>query len=283
MKSFQRRPWQTLTITLLVLGVLVLAFGGFLTPLAGLALRPILPIQEWLNSRFLAFQTLFAAPADTARLQQENAQLQQEVSQLQAQVIALQQQVTEVEILSALLDFARAQPANEYQAAAVIGRDPSPFLQYILINRGSDDGLRRGMPVVSAQGLVGRIAAVTANAARVQLISDPASLVDVRIQPAEADGILNGSVTADLFITQIPVSASIQPGDLVLTSGLGGQYPANILVGQITSVRSEATALFQLASVGPVSDLTRLEIVLVIINFRPIDIAPLLPTPAGGP
>lgn len=283
MKPNTRRPWQPLVILLIVLGVLVLAFGGFLTPLAGAVLRPIAPVQIWLNTRFLAFQNLFNAPADTARLQQENAQLQQEVAELQTQIIALQQQVTEVEILSALLDFARAQPQNQYQAAAVIGLDPSPFLRYILINRGSDDGLRRGMPVVSAQGLVGRITAVTASAARVQLITDPASLVDVRIQPAEADGILVGSLTASLSIDQIPVNASIQPGDLVLTSGLGGQYPANVLVGQVTSVRREATALFQQAAIVPVTDFSKLTIVLIITNFRPLDVSPLIPTPAGAP
>ncbi len=283
MKPFKRPSWQPLAVGLLAIGVLVLAFGGYLNPVAGALLRPLEPVQVWLNTRFLAFQTLVNAPADTANLQQENAQLREEVAALQTQIIALQQQVTEVEILSALLDFARAQPQNEYQAAAVIGIDPSPFLHYILINRGSDDGLRRGMPVVSAEGLVGRIAAVTASAARVQLITDPSSLVDVRIQPAEVDGILAGSLTAALSVEQIPVSVSLQPGDLVLTSGLGGQYPANILVGQLTSVRQEATALFQQAALDPVTDFRRLTIVLVITNFRPLDVTPLIPDPAGSP
>ncbi len=283
MKPFKRPSWQPLAVGLLALGVLVLAFGGYLNPVAGAALGPLEPIQVWLNTRFLAFQSILNAPAETPNLQQENAQLREEIAALQSQIIALQQQVTEVEILSALLDFARAQPQNEYQAAAVIGLDPSPFLHYILINRGSDDGLRRGMPVVSAEGLVGRIAAVTASAARVQLITDPGSLVDVRIQPAEADGVLNGSLTAALTVEQIPVSASVQAGDLVLTSGLGGQYPANVLVGQLTSVRQEATALFQQAALDPVVDFNRLTIVLVITNFRPLDVSPLLPTPAGSP
>ena len=72
----------------------------------------------------------------------------------------------------------------------------------------------------------------------------------------------------------------IQPGDLVLTSGLGGNYPSNLLIGQVTGIRSQAVNLFQTASVQPVVDFTQLEIVLVITNFRAIDTTPLIPTPA---
>ena len=80
----------------------------------------------------------------------------------------------------------------------------------------------------------------------------------------------------------LPQSASIQVGDLVLTSGLGGNYPANILIGQVASVRKRETDLFQSASVQPVVDFSALQILLVITNFTPVDIAPLIPTP-GAP
>lgn len=276
-----RPSWQTIALSLAAVGILVLALGGYLNPATSTVLSPVLGVQQWITTRVQAFQSLFGEPGDTVRLQQRNAELEAQVAELQAQVVELQQQVTEVDILSALLDFARAQPQNEYEAAAVIARDPSPFLQYVIINKGSDDGMRRGMPVVSDQGLVGRISAVTANAARVQLIIDAGSIVNVQIQPAESDAEMQGSVTSDLHLILIPQDAAVQPGDLVLTSGLGGNYPANILIGQISSVRRQATALFQEASVQSVVDFNRLEIVLVIVNFRPIDIAPLLPSGEG--
>ncbi|KAA3648847.1 MAG: rod shape-determining protein MreC [Chloroflexi bacterium] len=283
MNSTSPRPWQSITIVLIVIGILALALGGYLTPITRAVLTPITPVQSWLSTRFQAFQTVFTAPNDTALIQQRNAELEAEIARLQTQIIELQQQVTEVEILTSLLDFAKAQPENDYEAAAVIGQDPSPFLKYIIINKGSDDGLRRGMPVVSEQGLVGRIAAVTANAANVQLITDPAAVVNVRIQPAEVDATLQGSITSEITLDLIPQDAEIQPGDLILTSGLGGNYPANILVGQIASVRQQATALFQTASVQPVVDFERIEIVLIIVNFQPIDISPLIPEPTPVP
>ena len=185
--------------------------------------------------------------------------------------------MTEVEILSALLDFARAQPQNEYQAAAVIGQDPSPFLQYVIINRGSDDGLRRGMPVVSNKGLVGRIDAVTANAARVQLINDADSAINVNIQPSDDTGILVGGLNGEITIEKVPQNAQIKPGDTVLTSGMGGAYPANILIGTVSGVQEQPSDLFQTATVQPFVDFSQLEILLVIKNFQSIDVTDLIP------
>jgi rod shape-determining protein MreC len=283
MNSSSRSPLQTITLTLVVVGLLVLALGGYLTPLTSSVLAPVLSVQNWISTRFQTFQDFFNAPSDLARLRQRNAELEAEVTRLQTEIIALQQQVTETEILTALLDFARAQPESTYRAAAVIGVDPSPFLKYVMINRGSDDGLRRGMPVVSDQGLVGRIAAVTANAARVQLITDPASFVNVRIQPSGADALMVGGITSEITLDLIPQDINVEAGNLVLTSGLGGNYPPDILVGQLTSVREQATALFQAGAVQPVVDFERLEIVLVILNFQPIDISPLIPEATPAP
>ncbi len=88
-----------------------------------------------------------------------------------------------------------------------------------------------------------------------------------------------GSITGELTLEMIPQSAEVQIGDLVLSSGLGGNYPPNILIGQIVSVRQKETDLYQSAAIQPVVDFSQLEIVLVIINFSPIDISPLAPTP----
>ena len=138
------------------------------------------------------------------------------------------------------------------------------------------------MPVVSSQGLVGRVAAVTADGARVQLITDPDTAINVRIQPSGAEGLLQGSITGDLTIEAIAQDAKINNGDLVLTSGLGGNYPPDMLIGQISGVRQRPVELFQTASVEPVADFSQLEIVLVIVNFRPVNISPLIPS-ADGP
>ncbi len=273
------RSFQTAALAILVVGILLLALGGYLTPISRVALSPFISTQTWLASRYLAIRDFMTAPRDVVRLAQINDQLEAEVSRLQSQIIELQQQNSELQVLSALLDFARTHSENEYITAAVIGRDISPFLHYVIINRGSDDGLRRGMPIVSSQGLVGRVAAVTADGARVQLITDPDTAINVRIQPSGAEGFLQGSITGDITVEAIPQDANIQTGDLVLTSGLGGNFPPDMLIGQVSGVRQRPVELFQTATVEPVVDFSQLEIVLVIVNFRPVNIAPLIPTP----
>jgi rod shape-determining protein MreC len=205
--------------------------------------------------------------------------LESEVAQLQTQVINLQQQVTETNILSALVDFARANPQYSYKAASVIGRDPSPFLSYVIINIGSDQGLLPGMPVVTDRGLVGRVDAVIGEAARVQLITDSTSTVDVRLQSSNTEAILDGSVTGGLSLDMISQTATVTVGDVVLTSGLGGIFPPNLLVGQVVSVRKLDYELFQQAAIQPNVDFNQLGFVLVITNFASVNINPLIVTP----
>ena len=258
---------------------MALALGGYFSSGSNVFTSSLINMQSWLSSRYVAVQDFFTAPRDMASLRQRNSELEIEVSELQSQLIQLQQAAGQTQILAALVDFAQANPENKYKAAAVIGRDPSPFLQYVMINRGSNDGIQRGMPVVTNQGLVGRVDAVIADAARVQLITDPASSVNVRLKNAEANASLVGSVTGDVTLDLIPQDVALQAGDLVLTSGLGGGYPPDLIVGQVINVRTRDFDLFQQATVQPVVDFNRLQIVLVIVNFKPVDFSPLVPTP----
>ena len=277
------RSLQT-TITFLVIGgILVLAFGGAFGSASRSLTAALIDIQSWITSRFVGFQDFATAPRDIVTLRQRNAELEAQVSQLQAQLIELQQRVNETEILAALVDFSRSNPESTYKAASVIGRDPSPFLHYIIINRGSNDDIRRGMPVVTTQGLVGRVDAVIADAARVQLVTDPASSVNVYLQNADTTAVLYGSVTGDISLDLISQNVTVEAGDLILTSGLGGGYPADLIIGQVVTVRALEFELFQQATVQPAVDFSRLEIVLVITNFRPVDIAPLEPVTPLNP
>jgi rod shape-determining protein MreC len=277
-KSFPR-TLQTTIIFLVVGGIMALALGGYFSSASNVFTGSLVDAQSWFSARFVALQDFFTSPRDIASLRQRNAELEAEVAELQSQLIQLQQQVGETQILAALVDFAQANPENRYRGAAVIGRDPSPFLHYVIINRGSNDGILRGMPVVTNQGLIGRVDAVIADAARVQLITDPASSVNVRLQNAETEASLVGSVTGDLTLELIPQDIKVQSGDLVLTSGLGGGYPPDLIIGQVVSVRSRDFDLFQQATVQPVVDFNQLKIVLVIVNFKPVDFSPLEPVP----
>ncbi|HOG20951.1 MAG TPA: rod shape-determining protein MreC [Flexilinea sp.] len=270
-----KKNWQKIVATLIISGVIFLALSGFLTQSLSGLIDPIIQVQKWTAERIQTVYEFFTIPRDVTQLRAENQALQEQVSLLQTEIIQLQQDLKEADILYSLLGFARGRPEETYIAAAVIGVDPSPFLQYILIDKGSDDGIAYNMPVVTEKGLVGRISAVTASAARVQLITDAGSLVNAHVVEADADGVVKGSVTADLTIEMVSPEAELQAGQIVQTSGLGGNFPAEVVIGQILNVNKLENELFQSASIQPAEDFSNLQAVLVVANFRPSNVEPL--------
>jgi rod shape-determining protein MreC len=279
MKNLFSRSAQTTILFLVVVGILALALGGYFNFVSNDFNNMLVTTQSWISSRFLAIQDFLTVPRDVIALRQQNAALQNDMARLQAQVVQLQQQVAETQALAALVNFSRSNPDSSYTAASVIGRDPSPFLHYIIIDKGSNDGLRRGMPVVTDQGLVGRVDAVISSAARVQLITDAASVINVRLEKTGREAQLIGTISGGLALDLIPQDVVIGPGDVVLTSGLGGGYPTDLIVGQVLTTRKQDSDLFQQATIQPVVDFAQLKIVLIITDFRPVDITPLKPTP----
>jgi len=281
MKSVSPRNLRNAVVVFLVTGILLLAISGFLRPVLGVVMDPFISTQRWLSDRFMAVYDYFTLPRDVTDLLVRNAQLEAEVSSLQTQVIQLQEQLQEADVLYSLLDFARARPQDNYVAAAVIGRDPIPFLHYLIIDHGTDDGIQHGMPVVTEQGLVGRIDAVTAGAARVQLITDPGSVVNVRLQNQNSEGQIYGSVTGEVTLGMVAQNVNLSAGEILLTSGLGGNFPTDVFVGQVLEITRSDNQLFQSASVQPVVDFDTIRAVLVITSFRSVNITPLIP--ALGP
>jgi rod shape-determining protein MreC len=279
MKQFSQRNVQIIIFLLIAAGVVLLSLAGFIQPIIGTATNPVIQLQSYVFTRVQAIVDFFTVPRDLASLRSRNAELESEISQLQSQVIQLKQQLVETDVLYALLNFARDNPENQYIAAAVIGRDPSPFMHYVIIDHGTDSGIRHGMPVVTDQGLVGRVDAVTAKAARVELITDPGSVINVKLESLGVEAQIAGSLTGEINLQMVPQDLELKPGEIVLSSGLGGAYPSDLLIGQVISVIKRQTDLFQSAVVQPVVDFANLNAVLVITNFRPVEIAPLVPTP----
>jgi rod shape-determining protein MreC len=273
-----KNNWQLIFLVFVLAGIILLSLSGYMNFAIRATVNPVIVAQQWLSTRFVAIYEFFTVPRDVYSLREKNAQLEDEISKYQTNLIELQEQLKEANVLYALLDFARTRPENQYIACSVIGRDPSPFFHYVIIDHGSDDGIRHGMPVVTQQGLVGRVDAVISNAARVQLINDTSSSVNIYLKSSKTDAVLTGSLTGDISIQMVNQETTISPGELILTSGLGGNYPSDIVVGQVASIKKLETDLFQTASVQPVVDFINLKAVLVITNFKPVDITPLIAT-----
>ncbi|MCJ7513776.1 MAG: rod shape-determining protein MreC [Anaerolineales bacterium] len=271
MPRFSPRVLVTVALVLVALSVLILSQAGYLRPVEGLALQPLVALQAAIAPRLAALQDLATSPGDVATLLARNAELEADVARLQQEVITLREQAAEVDILAALLNFARSAPQYGYVAARVVGRDASPFLRALWIDAGTNDGVARGMPVVNQSGLVGRVVEVYPNASRVRLITDPGEAVNVRLQASRADGVTSAQPNGELRIDMIDQEVEVSQEELVLTSGLGGNYPAQIPVGQVISVRRRDFEVFQQAVITPSVDFEDLEILLVVTSFAPLE------------
>ena len=216
------------------------------------------------------------APEELVKL---NATLTAEIALLRSENIRLSETIYERDMLAALLNYTKLDNVHTYISANVIGKDTSSFLQYVIIDIGTTGGVQRNMPVVTDAGLVGIINEATPRASKVLLLNSDQMALNVRVQNSRADGVLFGQASKDLRLRYVALDATINAGDLVVTSGLGGSLPANILVGEIASVRSRAYDVFQEAEVLPLVNLDKIEIVMIITDFTPTELNPLISTP----
>ena len=275
MRKINFRNWKKFVLVLFVLGIAFFALSGYLNKVFDRVMTPVIGLQSTVMERLNFVINLFTISQSEVELAAENEELKKQVSELQNYIIQLQQNLNEADILYALLGFARSSPDEQYIPAKVIGKDPSPFLKYLLIDQGSDQGIRSGMPVVTNNGLVGRIEAVTASASRVKLITDSTSMINAIVTDVDAECMVQGSITGDVTIEMVSQDVKLEPGQIVQTSGLGGDFPSDFIIGQVLNVNQINNEIFQSASILPAEDFSTLQAVLVVSNFSPANTAPL--------
>ena len=223
-----------------------------------------------------------SGPLNLTAARTEIDDLQARVNELERENEELREIESEYRLLQSLFNRASQAPNIKRIIATVIGRDPSASVQSLLIDRGKADGVQVGKPVESARGLVGQVFRTTNDAAQVILISDAASSIPVRLGSSRATGLLRGGgLGAPMVIDWIDLKHEIEVGEVVLTSGLGGKFPQDMIVGRVSEVDRSEADLFQRAFVQPAVDFSALEMVFVITNFEPTD-TDIFADPPGG-
>jgi rod shape-determining protein MreC len=275
-----RRNWLSRRFVLLIALILLagiltgLSAMGFLSPLENLFAGPLNYLVGLFNDLSEPFVSTGDEAATIEELEQRNADLERQLAQVQGELISLREVAADYERLTDLLEYTSSTDDREYLTADVIGEGPYGFFRSIIIDKGTRDGLTIGMPVVTDLGLVGRVWRVTANNSQIQLITDRNSFVSGRLQSNRAEGTIEGRglETGSLSLRFIPLNVEVLAGDLVYTSGLGGNFPADIPIGQVISVTNIESELSQEAQVSSLIDFSLLEQVLVITNFEPADL-----------
>lgn len=230
--------------------------------------RILAPVQFGVSGLFGQAEEVASVVRRIAELARQNDQYREEIDRLQAEVVRLRELEVENRDLRNLLGLKQNAAAGELIPVRVIARDPSPYVQSITIDRGTDDGLREGMTVITWRGVVGRITRVAPTSSRVLLINDVNSSISGRLQSAEGrvTGIIRGRAEGGLLMQHIPQDETLQTGETVITSDLGGVVPEGLVVGQISQIRRKDVDVFQEALIEPAADLKRLERLYVLAN-----------------
>lgn len=262
-----------------ILALILLGFGldrwGYLGP-ARSAMRTLLaPLQGEISRTAQELSAYFEASADVRALRARNEELEGLANNLMVENVRLKELERENEALRQLLNYTRNNPQFTYQAASVVGRsigvDPTNLLYYVYVDVGARDGVAEGMPAITDRGLAGRVTAVGPNSAQVLMLLDPASSVNAIIQNSRVTGVVRGNINGTLSMERIPPTEEVNPGDIVLTSGLGGNFPNKLVIGQITEVTQRDQDMFQIAQIRPTVDFGKLETLLILTSFEPVD------------
>jgi rod shape-determining protein MreC len=256
--------------------------GGPFHALQRGVLQVTAPIQEGASRALKPFRDLFGWVGDTLDARSERDRLRNERNDLRRRVIGAQAAERENAQLRRLVNLDRSNTLSGYQpvTARVIGRSPTVWYATITVDRGQSDGVRVDQPVVSGEGLVGKVTAVTGNASQVTLITDSTSGVSARVLTplvtASGNGITGVVQPAvgrprDLLLEFVPRRANISKGDTVVTAGsrstrLESLFPANLPIGVVTQADDQELSQYQRVHVRPFADLRRLDFVQILTH-----------------
>lgn len=269
-RTRRRIRWWPVVIVLLT-AIVVLVNTQSIDAPRDVATRLTLPLQRLLRQAGNELRGATGVAGDAATLRSRNVELEQIVAQLTVENLRLKEIEAENVRLRSLLQFRDVNPSFTYKGGQVVGRivanEPTSIVKSILIDIGSSNGIEPGMPVVTERGLVGRVTDVYRNAARVLLITDSSSNVNTMLQNTRLRGMLRGRAGQLPIMDYLPQDQPILVGDIVVTSGEGGNFPIGIPVGQVVEVEQNDVEMFQRAVVRTTVDFDTLETVLVVTNF----------------
>jgi rod shape-determining protein MreC len=301
--------WWFATLTVVSFATIILSEENAFDSLKNLTLTVSAPAETVMRDAASPLGDIYDGIADRGDLVRENERLREEVEILQAQLADQQDVLLRIDALEDALEVKSTRPEDQLLVANVFAQDPSGLKRSIAIDRGLGDGVHEGMVVLSREGsLIGTVTDAFQDFAWIRLISDPDSAVNAQVNttppadpgvltpetpapgdgpdpsatptpssapaPVPVQGVAEGDLRNELVLELLPPEAPIDSGSLVVTSGLGGNYPPAILIGSVTAVELRPQAPFKQAFVKPSASLSGLDTVLVLISFEPARLSP---------
>lgn len=206
---------------------------------------------------------LFTWPMELSRLRHENRVLRDQNLRISLELLKLREARMENLRLRAMLDF-RSRAEGTYLVARVVARDPNRVLNTVLLDLGAADGVGNRMPVVTTNGLVGRVLEAHPRTAVVQLLLDRNCRVSAIVQRDERTSGIVTCENGKFFLKHVSVRSEVSEGDRIISSGLGGVFPKGLLIGMVSRVGEHDQALFREVRLIPSVDFFNLEEVFVL-------------------
>ena len=236
---------------------------GFLSIPKNILFRALKPFSIVSNFTVDKVVSIFGNFTNLNSLGKENQNFIKENLELQGQLAILKEVQHENEILKKEIGFLNTKGDLKLAPANIIGRSVSGYLKTVIIDRGEKDGVKQNQAIISQGFLVGTVRQVFLNSAEVILITDSNSLAPVVLQDSRGTGMLRGGF-GGLTVEDIPLNIPIKKGEQVVTSGLGGDIPMGLMVGEVEDVVSREGEIFQKVTVKSPIQIYFLEFVFVV-------------------
>ncbi len=237
-------------------------------PVAGVLIEMLAPVQKVVKGTVNFTTGLWSKYIGLINTHDENIRLKKEIDRLMIENSRSRELLSTYKRLQELLNF-RGDSDETALAAQVIGRDPTGF-KSIIIDKGSNAGIKENMPVFNAKGVVGQIVSVSYNYSKVLLLIDQNSAVDCIIERSRDSGIVKGVSSKICTLDYVLKTSDVSVGDLVITSGLDRIFPKGNSVGVVTKVEDTPGELFKNVTIKPSVDFSKLEEVLVLLREDPL-------------
>lgn len=262
---------KTARLSVILLAVMFLLiflhYLNILLPLENLAIWLLSPIQQRVYAAGAQINNLYFAAASQSELTRANKRLEEEAADLTVANAELKIRLAESQELLLQHDFLAR---NDYDAivAKVIGKNPEPTLQAIILNKGSQDGVKVNLPVLSSNGVIaGKIFKVKPNSSEAVLLYDARSRIAALVQnDAKSQGVVSGEHGLSLKMDFLPQTEIVKVGQIAVTSGLEANIPAGLVIGKVRRVEAASNSFFQTAWLSPLIQLDNLTVVSILKN-----------------
>lgn len=267
MLIFSRYTYWVGAMAALAVLLAVVGRAGLLDPVQDVFLRITGPLEEGASSAFRPVADFFGDVGNLDRLQEENRRLRSENESLRNENAALRVESRQLEELRQASAVVAADTEAELLAAGVLSRIQGPLTRELRINRGSSHGVRVGNPVLSVEGtLIGTVTEALPGSSFIRLLTDSRSSIAAQVEDSPADGIARGDGGGLRFEL---VEGDVNIADRIVTSGLGGAYPPDLRIGEVSAILGDSQDPFPTVELQTTVRISTTRTVLVMISFTP--------------